>query len=123
MTHLVRVAVTVGLFIAAAGCGVAGSWKRIAIDPPGVPFPLEYVTFDTKNHYTATWKQDGRARTSTGTYKSNLFTLDVAQTGQTPQTYRLHRRLDGKLQLIYEIGDRKVVATLERNGGKPRSNN
>ena len=113
MTHLVRVAVTVGLFIAAAGCGVAGSWKRIAIDPPGVPFPLEYVTL----------KQDGRARTSTGTYKSNLFTLDVAQTGQTPQTYRLHRRLDGKLQLIYEIGDRKVVATLERNGGKPRSNN
>lgn len=106
-----------------AGCGVAGSWKRIAIDPPGIPFPLDRVTFDAQNHYTASWKQGGRERTSTGTYKSNMFTLEVAQHGQAARTYRVRRRMDGKLELIYNIGDRKVVATLERDSSKPLSNN
>lgn len=96
------------------GCGIAGSWKRVAVDPPGAPFPMDHVTFDRDNNYTATWSQQERARTSTGRYKWNGFKLDIMERGSLPRAYRARLRLDGKLVLTYEERGAKVAATLER---------
>ncbi|RME41616.1 MAG: hypothetical protein D6788_00835 [Planctomycetota bacterium] len=98
----------------ATGCSVTGSWKRVSVSPPGAPFPLEYVTFGKDRRYTATWKENGREHTSTGVYKANLLTLDVAEDGYQPRRYRLKRRWDGKLLLIYDADGHSVTATLER---------
>jgi hypothetical protein len=32
------------------GCSVTGSWERVSVDPPGVPFPLDAVTFDANKN-------------------------------------------------------------------------
>ncbi len=104
---------------AVAGCSIAGSWKRIAVDPPGVPFPVDYVTFDHNDNYTATWTYEGKTRTSTGRYHWNGFSLEVLQTGSQPRKYRARRQLDGKLVLTYEEGAAKATATLQRVGPAP----
>ena len=96
------------------GCSIAGSWQRVAVDPPGVPFPLDHVTFDRDNNYTATWSQQERARTSTGRYKWNGFKLDIMERGSMPRTYRANLRMDGRLVLTYQERGAKVAATLER---------
>ncbi len=96
------------------GCSIAGSWKRVAVDPPGVPFPVDHVTFDRDDNYTATWSHEGRARTSTGRYHWNGFKLDVMQEEGLPRSYRGRLRLDGTLVLTYEERGAKVTATLEK---------
>ncbi len=100
--------------VAGTGCSIAGSWQRVAVDPPGAPFPIDHVTFDRNDNYTATWSHDGRPRTSTGRYHWNGFKLDVAQEAKMPRSYRARLRLDGKLVLTYEEGGAKVMATLEK---------
>lgn len=98
----------------AGGCTIAGSWRTIAIDPPGAPFPVDRVTFDRGNNYTASGSQEGEIRTSTGRYRWNWFKLDVMEPGRLPRTYSARRRLDGKLMLTYEEGRGKVTATLAK---------
>lgn len=98
----------------AGGCSIAGSWRTIAVDPPGAPFPVDRVTFDRGNSYTATGSREGEIRTSTGHYRWNWFKLDIMEPGRLPRTYSARRRLDGTLMLTYEEGRGKVTATLAK---------
>jgi hypothetical protein len=98
----------------AGGCSIAGSWRTIAVDPPGAPFPVDRVTFDRDDNYTATGSREGETRTSTGRYRWNWFKLDVLEPGGQPRTYSAQRRLDGKLVLTYKEGRGKVTATLAK---------
>jgi hypothetical protein len=104
MRQLVLMVVAVAAVAGAAGCSIA----------PGVPFPLQHVTFDREDNYTASWTESGRSRTSTGQYNWNGFTLKVMQEGNLPRKYGARRRLDGRLVLTYAEGEGKVNATLER---------
>ncbi len=99
---------------AIGGCSIAGSWRATAITPPGAPFPVEHVTFDRDSHYTASWEQDGRRCTSTGSYRFDGFSLEILQPGSLPRVYDARLRLDGKLVLTYAEGDAKVSAVLEK---------
>ena len=97
------------------GCSVTGSWKRVSVDPPGVPFPIDTLTFDANKNYTASWSEKGSPRTSSGIFTWNGSTLKIQQFGKQPRTYRARRRFDGKLELTYEIGNSKATAILERS--------
>lgn len=97
-----------------SGCSITGSWRRVSVDPPGVPFPVELVTFGADRTYTASWSQEGSPRTSTGMFDWNGMTLNIHQTGMQPRSYHARRRLDGKLELIYGQGKKAVTAVLER---------
>ena len=98
----------------AGGCTIAGSWRTIAVDPPGAPFPVDRVTFDRDNNYTASGSQEGEICTSTGRYRWNWFKLDVMEPGRLPRTYSARRRLDGRLVLTYKEGRGKVTAILAK---------
>ncbi len=98
------------------GCSVTGSWKRVSVDPPGVPFPIDTVTFEANKNYTASWSEKGSPRTSSGIFTWNGSTLKIQQFGSQPRTYRARRRFDGKLELTYEKGNAKATAILERMG-------
>ena len=100
--------------LAVGGCGITGSWKRIAVDPPGAPFPVDRVTFDRQHNYTATWSHGGQTRTSTGEYRFSWNILEIMETGRQPRTYRAYRRLDGKLLLTYGEGGGEMTATLTK---------
>jgi len=114
MRQLVLMLVAVAAAAGAAGCSIAGSWRTVTIDPPGVPFPLEQVTFDREQNYTASWTENEQPRTSTGQYSWNGFSLKVMQEGSLPRKYAARRRLDGRLMLTYAEGEGRVKATLER---------
>ena len=104
----------VALALVFTGCSITGSWKRVRVDPPGVPFPVEHVTFGADRSYTASWSHEGSPRTSTGMFDWNGMRLDIHQSGMQPRSYRARRRLDGKLELIYGQGKGAVTAVLER---------
>lgn len=114
MRQPVLMVVAVAAVAGAAGCSIAGSWRTVTIDPPGVPFPLQHVAFDREHNYMASWTESGRSRTSTGRYNWNGFTLRVWQEGNLPRKYGARRRLDGRLVLTYAEGEGKVNAILER---------
>ena len=100
---------------ALAGCSINGSWQLVTMDPPGVPFPLDIVTFDEDHGYTATHTQKGEPITTTGRYQWNgRNRLEIAQEGRQPLTYRAKRRFDGTLVLTFQEGDNKVTATLAK---------
>lgn len=106
--RVLRFFVVLICLVECGGCSIAGSWKTIAVDPPGMPFPIERMSFDRDHNYTATFLYEGESRTSTGQYRWNGFTLDVMQAGKTSQSYRVERHLNGKLVLTLGKGDRKV---------------
>ncbi len=108
---------TMPLAFAVVGCSLAGSWRVIATDPPGAPFPVSVVTFDRDHNCTSTWSQAGGARTSVAQYRWNGFNLKIMEAGRLPLTYRARRSLGGGLVLTYRKNDAKVVATLEKVGG------
>ena len=103
-----------GLALTTVGCSLAGSWRTVSLDPPGAPFPVDTITLDRDNNYTATWTWDGARRTTTGRYKWNGSTLEVAPPGSLPRKYGARLRADGKLVMTYMHGDAKLTATLER---------
>ncbi len=106
--RVLRAFVVLIFLVGCGGCSITGSWKTIAVDPPGLPFPIERMSFDRDHNYTATCLYEGENRTSTGQYRWNGFTLDVMQAGKKQQSYRVRRHLDGKLVLTLGEGDRKV---------------
>jgi len=110
---LAAVAVLAG---AVAGCALSGSWRTVSVEPPGAPAPIDRIDFGADGRYTASWSDDGDTRTSVGAYRWSGNTLTVTQTGREPRRYRLRRRLDGKLALVYEGDNAQVVAVLERQG-------
>ena len=97
-----------------AGCSLAGSWRIVSVDPPGMPFPVDTVTFDRNQNYTATRRHEGKTHTSTGQFHWDGFTLDVMQPGTVPRTYGARLRLDGNLVLTNRQGETKAVAILTR---------
>ncbi len=99
---------------AIGGCSIAGSWKTVAVDPPDARFPLDHVTFDRDNNYTATWSENGKTRTATGQYQWNWSKLEIVQTGRPARAYRTRHLLDGRLVLTFDESGAKASATLER---------
>ncbi len=114
MRRMFKTAVA-GICVAAcSACSITGSWKRVATDPPGAPFPVDFVAFDKDNRYTATWRRDNETRTSTGRYDWNGSRLEIIHPHAEPRTYKGRLRLDGQLVLTYEEGQAKVVATFAK---------
>lgn len=102
--------------IGPTGCAtsVSGSWKRISTSPPNAAFPVDQVTFDEQDRYTATGTYDGQKRTSTGRYEYGGSQLKVLNANAEPRVYTARRLSDGKLELTYEEHGQKVTAVLER---------
>lgn len=90
----------------------------MSLDPPGAPFPLNSITLDRDHKYTASWMLEGRRQTTTGRYKWNGSTLEVASPGSLPRKYGARLRLDGKLVMTYVHGDARLTAILQRTDGK-----
>jgi hypothetical protein len=101
--------------VTCGGCSLAGSYKTVAVDPPGLPYPIDRMSFDRNQRYTATWSHGGRTRTSTGQYRWDGSTLEVVESGRKPLSYQMRRRLDGKLVLTFGKGDGTVSAILVRD--------
>ena len=106
--------VAAGLGLSAVGCALSGSWRTVSVEPAGAPVPLDRIDFEQGGRYTATWNDNGDARTGVGMYRWNGSTLTISQTGREPRRYRLRRRLDGNLALTYEGDSAKIVAILKR---------
>lgn len=102
------------LLSAACGCSITGNWERVETDPPGVPFPVDEVTFSDTNEYAARYQQYGRTQLSVGTYKLFGTRLDVQQYGSKPLRYNARVRRDGLLELVYSHEGQKVKALLRR---------
>jgi hypothetical protein len=104
------------LALVSGGCAtnLSGTWKTVNVDPPGAPFPLHQVTFDEEGRYTASAMQDGEKHTSVGTYRQGLTFLEVRQDGRLPRNYRCKRLSDGSILLMFEEGEAKSTATLQR---------
>jgi hypothetical protein len=103
--------------VAAVGCAsITGSWKRVATSPPRAAFPVDQVTFDEHNLYTATGTYEGQKRTSTGRYEYGGSQLRVLNANAEPRVYRARIISGGKLELTYEEHGQKVTAVLERVG-------
>jgi len=107
---------TLALFgtLSASGCSIAGSWQTVSVEPKGFPFPLEAITLNSDNQYTATWQNDGRRRTTTGQYRWNGRSLELARNGFSPRKYRTTRRWDGKLVMHFKQNDATMTAILEK---------
>ena len=100
------------------GCSITGpitgTWRTVSIDPPGAPFPVDAITFDQHQNYTASWAQAGKTRTTLGQYRWNGSRLEVLRPGNQPQTYKASIGLDGRLTMTYGTGESKIEAKLER---------
>lgn len=107
-------AATAACLLQALGCSIAGSWRTVAVDPPGALFPVEVVRFDGANTYTSTGVYGGEKRTTTGRYEFNGFKLDITEGDRLPRSYGARLRLDGKLVLTLREGDAKMTATLAK---------
>ena len=124
-------AATAACLLQALGCTIAGSWRTVAVDPPGALFPVEVVSFDGANAYTSIGLFGGKRRTTTGRYGStrrtgsppsgstfsvsvNGFKLDITEGDRMPRSYGARLRLDGKLVLTLREGDAKMTATLAK---------
>ncbi len=104
----------VGCVLVGAGCSVAGSWRLVSVDPPGAPFPIESLTLDARDQYTATCIQAGRVRTETGEYQWNGRSLSVRAEGMGGRTYPAKLQPGGHLVLTHIQGGVKIVATLAK---------
>ena len=98
-----------------AGCGIAGRWETVRVEPPHDRFSLGFVTFDAGGRYTASARIGGVMRTSTGTYQWKAGSLMLMPTTGPSRTYRCRRSVDGT-ELIMEHLDGEVlhVATLRK---------
>ena len=118
LTHLLKLACCLALV---SGCSITGSingtWRTVSVDPPGAPFPVDAITFDQNQNYTASWAQAGKTRTTLGQYRWSGSRLEVVRPGNQPQTYKASIGLDGRLTMTYGAGESKIEAKLER--GKP----
>ncbi len=103
---------TIACALATAGCSIAGSWRTVSTEPPGVTFPINTLTLDGDGNYTATWIVKDETRTDTGFYRWDGFTLDVEQAGSMPRSYGARLRLNGNLLLTHRQGNARAVATL-----------
>ncbi len=103
-----------GLIVALCGCSITGSWRIVSTDPPDAPFPVEVLTFDPDNNYTATGPEGARPRTSTGQYQLKGSKLEILEGGRMPRVYRARRKGDTTLVLTYEEQGDRVTATFVR---------
>ena len=98
-----------------AGCGIAGRWETVRVEPEHDAFSLGLVTFDTGGRYTASSRIDGAARTSTGTYEWTAGSLVLTPTTGPSRTYRCRRSASGaELTLQHLDGEVLHVATLHK---------
>jgi hypothetical protein len=99
--------------IPALACSVTGSWRTVAVRPPSAPFPIEAVTFSDDGHYTATGREDGERRTTTGRYRFNGYTLRLRPPAGPEQKFAA--RVRGET-LVLTQGDatHRMSGTLER---------
>ena len=114
MRRILMVLGATGWIATIGGCGITGSWRAVAIDPPGMPLPIETLTLDPNQQYTATWSEGEEKRTSTGQYRWNGLTLEVVQMGNMPRHYNAHLGSDGRLILTHRRDDARVVVRLEK---------
>jgi hypothetical protein len=98
-----------------AGCGIAGRWETVRVEPEPGAFSLGFVTFDAGGRYTASARIDGAVRTSTGTYRWTGASLVLTPTSGPPRTYRCRRSASGaELTLEHLDGEVLHVATLHK---------
>ena len=121
MDRFTKLLALAGWLVLLNGCSITGpitgTWRTVSIDPPGAPFPVDAITFDQNDNYTASWAQGGKTRTTLGQYRWNGSRLEVVRPGNQPQIYKAWVGLDGKLIMTYGTGDSAIRATLER--GRP----
>lgn len=100
-----------GVLIAAmAGCSpkLSGSWETVDVQPAGASFPFNRIQFDPSGKYTASGLYDGsgrmtdEVRTTTGDYRQAGSKLEFRPHKGDPQSYRMRRRLDGKMEVILD---------------------
>jgi len=113
---------TYAAVILISGCSnnIAGSWQTAEIRPRGAAFPINQVTFDAQGKYTATGAisaqgaYSGDTHTTTGEYTRKRQVVRVSPVGGPPLEYKIHRRLDGKLEMTLKVPgqDREVTAVL-----------
>ena len=98
-----------------AGCGIAGRWETVRVEPEQDAFSLGFVTFDAGGRYTASARIGGVLRTSTGTYEWSGGALVLMPTSGASRTYRCRRSASGT-ELIMEHLDGEVlhVVTLRK---------
>lgn len=97
------------------GCAgkLAGSWETVQVRPAGASFPFNRIQFDA-GKYTAMGLYDGNGRmteevqTTTGEFHQSGSLLRFKPHEGENQSYRVRRRLDGKLEIV-----------MKRPGGKP----
>ena len=100
--------------VMSAGCAsITGSWQRVETRPPGVPFPLDAITFDADGRFTASWMAGGRTYTSTGAYSRDGSTLMIHEVGRLPRPYELDVAAD-TLEMTYSEGGASVTAVLKK---------
>jgi hypothetical protein len=101
----------------AALCGctqkLSGGWETVDVQPAGASFPFNRIEFDPNGKYTATGLFDGsgrmtdEVRTTTGDYRQSGSQLQVQPHKGDPQSYRMRRRLDGKMEVILDTPGQK----------------
>lgn len=101
------------------GCAanIVGTWRTTQVEPPGIMFPLDEISFDGQGRYTASWSQDDEKHTSVGAYRQSMSQLEITQDGRLARKYRLKRKSDDSLVMIYREGENEVAATLTREPG------
>ena len=92
------------------GCApkLTGAWEIADVQPPGASFPFSRVQFDAAGKYTATGLYDGsgrmtdEVRTTTGDFRQSGAGLQRQPHKGDSQSYRVRRRLDGKMEILME---------------------
>ncbi len=111
-----RTALAVGVLIVEfAGCApkLSGGWETVDVQPAGASFPFNRIQFDPAGKYTATGLYDGSGRmtedahTTTGDFRQSGSQLQFQPHKGDPQAYTLHRRLDGKIEVILDTPGQK----------------
>jgi len=103
------------LMVTMTGCApkLSGGWETVDVQPKGASFPFNNIQFDAQGKYTASGLYDGNGRmtdevrTTTGNYRQLGSELQVVPDKGDPQSYRMHRRLDGKLEVVLDIPGQK----------------
>ena len=111
-----RPALALGVLMAAlCGCAqtLSGGWETVDVQPAGASFPFNRIQFDPSGKYTASGLFDGSGRmtddvrTTTGDFRQSGSQLQVQPHKGDPQSYRMRRRLDGKMEVILDTPGQK----------------
>ena len=98
-----------------AGCGIAGRWETVRVEPEQDAFSLGIVTFADGGRYTASARIGPAMRTSTGTYEWGSGSLVLMPTTGPSRTYRCRRSVDGTELIMEHLdGETLHVATLRK---------